>query len=146
MPAKVNPVICESVLMVCGQVFANDQAVAFGNSQGQFELNTMMPMMARNAIESVVLVANACRMLRERCLADLEVTDAGAKAVERNPILATALNEAIGYEAAARIAKQALATNRSVKEVAAEETDLPAERLDALLDPRALCGEDGRRR
>ncbi len=146
MPGKVNPVICEAVLMVCGQVFANDAAVAFGNSQGQFELNTMIPFLARNSIESASLLAGACHALRERCLAGLEVTEAGPEKVARNPVLATALNEAIGYDAAAAIAKEAARTGRTVREVALERTDLGAERLDELLDPARLCGDSGRER
>ncbi len=146
MPAKVNPVICESVLMLCGQVFANDSAVAFGNSQGQFELNTMMPFMARNSVESVNLLANGCNMFRENCLEGMEVTVEGAKQVHRNPILATALNRAVGYEVAAKIAKESAASGRSVKEVALELTDLGASELDGLLDPGGLCGQMGRRR
>jgi fumarate hydratase class II len=146
MPAKVNPVICESVLMLCGQVFANDQAVAFGNSQGQFELNTMMPFIARNAVESVHLLANGCAMFRERCLAEAKVTERGASLVHKNPILATALNAEIGYETAAAIAKQAAREERTVREIALEKTDLSAEKLDEALDPSRLCGERGRSR
>lgn len=146
MPAKVNPVICESVLMLCGQVMANDSAVAFGNSQGQFELNTMMPFVARNAVESAMVLANGCDMFRERCLEGVEVTEAGAQQVMKNPILATALNAAVGYETAAKIAKQSAATGKTVKEVALELTDLDAAQLDELLDPARLCGDQGRTR
>lgn len=146
MPAKVNPVICESVLMLCGQVFANDSAVAFGNSQGQFELNTMMPFIARNAVESVTLLANGCAMFRERCLEGMEITDKAAELVQKNPILATALNEAVGYENAAKIAKQSAAEERSVLEVALEVTELSRSELEALLDPAKLCGDMGKSR
>ena len=146
MPAKVNPVICESVLMLCGQVMANDVAVGFGNSQGQFELNTMFPFMARNAIESAELLANGCGMFRSRCLEGLEVTDVAEAQVQRNPILVTALNAAIGYEAAAKIAKEAFASGRTVLEVASETTDLSEAELDRLLDPAGLCGDWGRER
>ena len=143
MPAKVNPVICESVLMLCGQVMANDSSVAFGNSQGQFELNTMLPFIGRNAVESVHLLANGCEMFRTRCLEGLEVTGAASDVVERNPILSTALNRAVGYDTAARIAKEAAATGRTVREIAAEQTDLPADELDSLLDPARMCGDWG---
>ncbi|MEM7200379.1 MAG: class II fumarate hydratase [Planctomycetota bacterium] len=144
MPAKVNPVICEAVLMLCGQVMANDQAVAFGNSQGQFELNTMLPFIGRNGVESVVLLANGCEMFRKRCLEGLEVSEAGAEQVQQNPILATALNGAIGYEAAAAIAKESAASGRTVREIAAEQTDLAADELDRLLDPAKLAGGWGK--
>ncbi|MCC6673321.1 MAG: class II fumarate hydratase [Planctomycetes bacterium] len=146
MPAKVNPVICESVLMLCGQVFANDGAVAFGNSQGQFELNTMMPFVARNAIESATLLAHGARMFREKCLAGVEVTAEAARRVHRNPILATALNKAIGYEHAAKIAKEAAAKGLTVREIAAQQTQVPPAELDRLLDPARLCGEWGKSR
>ena len=146
MPGKVNPVICESVLMLCGQVLANDQAVAFGNSQGQFELNTMLPFIARNAVESVEILAAGCRMFRERCLDGLSLTGAGAERVARNPVLATALNAEIGYDAAAAIAKEAAKSGRTVREIAAERTELESERLDELLDPARMCGEAGRER
>ena len=144
MPAKVNPVICEAVMMLCGQVLANDVAVAFGNSQGNFELNTMMPLIARNVVEAVLLLANGCDMFREFCLAGAEVTQEARKRVHKNPILATALNQAIGYEAAAKIAKQAAAEGLPVREIAARETRLAAAELDRLLDPARLCGEWGR--
>jgi fumarate hydratase class II len=146
MPAKVNPVICEAVLMACAQVLGNDAVVAFANSQGQFELQTMMPLLARNAVESALLLANAAGMFRRRCLEGMADTGVGAAAVRQNPILATALNAAIGYEAAAGIAKAAAAGGRPVAEVAAGATGLGAERLEQLLDPEALCGELGRER
>jgi fumarate hydratase class II len=146
MPAKVNPVVCEAVLMVCAQVFGNDAVVAFGNSQGQWELNTMMPVVGRNAIASAELLASACAVLREKALAGAAVTPAAAARVDRNPILATALNVAVGYETAARIAKAAAAAGRTVREVAAEMTSLSSAELDRLLDPAALCGRWGERR
>jgi fumarate hydratase class II len=146
MPAKVNPVICEAVLMVCGQVTANDVAVGFGNAQGQFELNTMIPLMARNSIESAELLTNACGMFRSRCLDGLEVTDVAEAQLQRNPILVTALNAAVGYETAAKIAKQAFASGRTVFEVAKETTDLDEQELKRLLDPAGLCGDWGRNR
>jgi fumarate hydratase class II len=146
MPAKVNPVICEAVLMICGQVLANDVAVTFGNSQGQFELNTMMPMIARNAIESAVILAGACEVLRERCLDGATLTGVAGERVGSNPMLATALNDEIGYEAAAAIAKEAAASGRSVREVARERTSLEDAALDALLQPARLCGQAGKAR
>ena len=146
MPAKVNPVILESLLMVCAQVIAHDQLVGFANSQGQFELNTMLPVVARAAIESSELLAAGCANLDARCLAGLEAVAGSAARVAHNPILATALNAEIGYEAAAAIAKEAAASGRSVLEVARERTDLSRERLAVLLDPSVLCGELGRAR
>jgi fumarate hydratase class II len=146
MPAKVNPVICEAVLMACVQVFGNDAVVGFGNSQGQFELATMMPLLARNTVESAMLLANACTILRERCLLGAEITAAASEKVHRNPMLATALAPQIGHEAAARIAKDAAQGGRTVLEVARERTGLDAAVLAELLDPARLCGEQGRTR
>ena len=145
MPAKVNPVVCEAVLMVCAQVFGNDAAVGFGNSQGQFELNTMMPLLARNSIESATLLANACSVLSQ-CVRGAEVGDAAGSGVAQNPILATALTARIGYEAAAAIARLAAASGRSIVDVAQEQTGLDAALLRQLLDPATLSGEQGRNR
>lgn len=144
MPAKVNPVVCEAVLMACAQVFGNDAVVGFANSQGQFELQTMQPLLARNAIESALLLANSARAFRDKCLADLEVTGVGAEKVAKNPMLATALTPAIGYEAAAKIAKRAAREGLTIAQVAGAE-GLPAAQLE-LLDPEQLCGEHGRER
>lgn len=146
MPAKVNPVICESVMMLTGQVLANDVAVAFGNSQGNFELNTMMPFIARNVIESATLLANGCEMFREFCLAGTTVTEEAQKRVHKNPILATALNKAVGYEVAAKLAKEAAAKGVTIRELAAANTKVPPAELDVLLDPTRLCGEWGKAR
>jgi fumarate hydratase class II len=146
MPAKVNPVACEAVLMVCAQVMGDDAVVAFGNSQGQFQLNTMMPVMARNALESATLLAQACTVLVERCLRGISVTRTASARVAQNPILATALTGTIGYEKAAEIAKAAAEQGRTVAEVAAERSGLDPKKLAELLDPLRLCGEDGRQR
>lgn len=145
MPAKQNPVVCEAVLMVCAQVFGNDTVVAFGNSQGQFELNTMMPVMARNALESAHLLTGACEVLG-RCMQGAEVGEAVGAAARSNPVLATALNPHIGYEAAAAIARLAASSGRSVLDIARERTKLDPALLEDLLDPAKLCGEWGRQR
>ena len=142
MPAKVNPVICEATLMACAQVQANDFGIAFGNSQGQFELNTMLPLIARSSIESVRILGGAARTFADRCVANLRIVEDG-EAVARNPILATALNPEIGYERAAAIAKAAAAEGRTVRDVAAEQSGLAPARLDELLDPRRLTGASG---
>jgi len=146
MPAKVNPVACESVLMLCAHVIGADAAVAFANTQGQFELNTMLPLIGRNTVESAEQLARGCVLFLERCVQGLEVTGVGREQVAANPILATALTPEIGYERAARLAKAAAASGRPILDVAREQTDLPEERLRALLDPAALCGMDGRAR
>lgn len=146
MPAKVNPVICESVLMACVQVMGHDLTIGLGNSQGQFELNTMLPLIGANALDAVRLLEGSCRILNERCVAGLAPTDRAADVVQRNPILATALAPKIGYEAAAKLAKEAAGSGRTVLEVAREQTDLDASELEELLDPAKLCGDHARDR
>ncbi|MAW59730.1 MAG: hypothetical protein CMJ94_02720 [Planctomycetes bacterium] len=143
MPAKVNPVICESVLMACVQIFGHDHTVGFANSQGQFELNTMLPLVGCNVLESCRLLSAACLSLNERCLAGARPTDSSAARVAQNPILVTALVPKIGYEAAAALAKEAARTGRSLRELAAEHTELQPDEIDTLLDPARLCGERG---
>ena len=137
MPGKVNPVICESVIQVAAQVVGNDVAVTLGGLGGQLELNAMIPLITRNLLESIRLLANVARVFVERCLAGLEAdADRAAAWVEQSLALATALVPRLGYDRAAEIAKRAAASGRSVREVCLEEGVLDAEELDALLDPR----------
>lgn len=139
MPGKINPVICEAMMMVCGQVIANDLAVTIGNERGNFELNLMLPLIAHNLLQSITLLGNAARMLADKAVAGFTVNrERMAELIEKNPILVTALNPVIGYDRAAQIAKRAYAEGRRVKEVAAEMTDLSPEELDRLLDPRLM--------
>lgn len=146
MPAKVNPVVCEGVLMACARVLGHDAVIAFANTQAQFELHTMMPLVAEQAHEALSLLRDAARNLREKALDGLRIAEGLEARVERNPILATALAPRIGYDAAARIAKAALASGRSVYEIAREQTGIDAATLAALLDPTRLAGERGRTR
>ncbi len=140
MPGKVNPVIPEAVLMACAQVMGNDHAVALGGQGGSFQLNTMLPLIAANLLDSIELLARAARHLADKAVAGFRVNEERIQAaLSRNPILVTALNEVIGYEAAARIARRAYAEGRPVLDVAAEETDLPLEELRRLLDPARLA-------
>jgi len=141
MPGKVNPVIPEAVAMVCAQVLGYDAAIAAGAQGGNFQLNTMMPLIAYDVCESLRLLAAAARLLADRAVAGFEVNAAALeRTLARNPVLVTALNPVIGYDAAARIARRAWAEGRTVLEVAREETDLDAAELARLLDPRALTG------
>ncbi len=139
MPGKVNPVIPEAVTMVAAQVIGNDTTITIAGQSGNFQLNVMLPVIAYNVLQSIDLLANASRALADTAIAGFkvnqEVIDA---ALERNPILVTALNPVIGYELGAKIAKQAYAERRPLREVAAEHTNLPAAELDRLLDPREL--------
>ncbi|TPW21489.1 MAG: fumarate hydratase, class II, partial [Elusimicrobia bacterium] len=143
MPGKVNPVVPEAVLMACARVIGNDVTAALAGQAGSFELNTMMPLMADVLLESVDLLAGAARLLADKAVAGFTVNTARVTALlERNPVLATALNPVVGYEAAARVAKRAAAEGRTVKDVAAETTRLSPARLARLLDP-ALLTEGG---
>lgn len=136
MPGKVNPVIEESVTMVCAQVIGNDLAITIGGQAGNFELNVTLPVVAHNLLQSIQILANAARNLADRSVSKLVVRkDVIAEKVGRNPILVTALNPIIGYDLAAKIAKKAYAENRPLKEVAQEMTDLSSEELDQALDP-----------
>ena len=139
MPGKVNPVIPEATCMVAAQVMGLDAAIAIGGQSGNFQLNVMLPMIANNLLSSIDLLANASRALAERCIAGAEVNQASLdESVTRNPILATALNPAIGYEKAAAIAKRAYAEGRPVFDVALEMSGLSEPELKKLLDPALL--------
>jgi fumarate hydratase class II len=139
MPGKINPVICEAVMMVCAQVMGNDLAVGIGNTRGNFELNVMLPLVAHNVLESITILGSAVRMFTEKAVAGFAINEERiAEHIGRNPILVTALNPIIGYDKAAEIAKRAYAEGRHIKDVALEMTDLSAEELDKLLDPRRM--------
>ena len=139
MPGKVNPVIPEAVAMIAAQVFGNTHTVTFAGASGNFQLNVMFPVIAHNLLESIELLSAACRGLAEKAIAGFVVQeDELQAALSRNPILVTALNPLIGYERAAALAKQAYKEKRAILEVAHEQTDLPLERLQNLLDPFAL--------
>jgi len=139
MPGKINPVIPEAVTMVCAQVIGNDVTITIGGQSGSFQLNVMLPVIAYNLIQSIDLLANASRVLADKAVQGFTVNEERiAELVGRNPILVTALNPVIGYELGAKIAKTAYAQGRSLKDVALEMTDLSAEELDRLLDPRQL--------
>ncbi len=139
MPGKVNPVIPEAVAMVCAQVIGNDVTIAIGGQSGNFQLNVMLPVVVHNLIQSIETLANASVCLADKAIAGFTVnTDNINRALDRNPILVTALNPVIGYEKGAAVAKKAYKDGRPVKDVAREMTDLTDEELDRLLDPAAL--------
>ncbi len=144
MPGKINPVICEAVIMACIQVLANDVAVTIGNAGGNFELNVMLPLIAHNLLQSIMLLGNASRLLADKAVSGFTVNkDRVAGAVERNPILVTSLVPLVGYDKAAEIAKKAYAEGRRIRDVAAGMTDLSPEELDRLLDPKGMTGSGG---
>jgi fumarate hydratase class II len=139
MPGKVNPVIAEAALMVAAEVIGNDATIALAGQSGNFQLNVMLPVIAYNLLESVRLLASAVRALADSAIAGFQVNRARiAQALDRNPILVTALNAAIGYDKGAAIAKKAYAEGRPILDVAAEVTGMPREELKRLLDPAAL--------
>ncbi len=139
MPGKVNPVIPEALCMVCAQVIGLHQANTVAGQSGNFQLNVMLPLLACNLDEAIGLLANAMRALADDAIATLKIRrDMVAQALNRNPILVTALNPVIGYEKAAKIAKRAYAENRPVLEVALEDSGLSEKQLRKLLAPAAL--------
>jgi fumarate hydratase class II len=139
MPGKVNPVIPEAAAMVAAQVIGNDGTITVAGQSGNFQLNVMLPVIAHNLLESVRLLASAYRASAKDAIAGFKVNEARlAEALDRNPILVTALNSVIGYDKGAAIAKQAYKEGRPIRDVAAQMTDLPREELARLLDPADL--------
>jgi fumarate hydratase class II len=144
MPGKVNPVIPEVVTQVAAQVFGNDATVAFAGSQGAFELNVYVPVIGENVLESITLLAAACRVLRTKCLDGLEADEQRCRAyAEATPALATVLAPVIGYEAAAAVVKESLASGRSIRDVVVERGLLPPAEADAALDTLAMTRPSG---
>jgi fumarate hydratase, class II len=149
MPGKVNPVICEATLMVCAQVIGNDAAVAFAGAGGNFELNVMLPVMARNTLESIQLLANVSRLLADRCVAGIEANVEHCRTLaESSPSIVTPLNRYIGYENAAAVTKQALKEGKTIRQVVIEngyvaDGSLTEEELDKALDVLAMTRRPG---
>jgi fumarate hydratase, class II len=140
MPGKVNPVICEATLMVAAQVIGNDAAITAGGAAGNFELNVMLPMIARNILESIRLLANVSTLLADRCVDGIAANVEHCRMLaESSPSIVTPLNRYIGYENAAAVAKSALKQGKTIRQVVIEEGyvergDLTEEQLDAALD------------
>jgi fumarate hydratase, class II len=143
--SSIMPVIPEAVAMAAAQVMGNDATVAIAGQSGNFQLNVMLPVIAYNLLQSIDLLSNAARALADSAIAGFTVNEARiSAALDRNPILITALNPVIGYEQGAKIAKQAYADGRPIREVAAEQTGIGADELARLLDPRALTQGGGK--
>jgi fumarate hydratase class II len=144
MPGKVNPVVPEAVLMACAQVVGNDATVGWAGASGSFELNVMIPVMARNVLESIRLLANGSRLLADRCIAGLEAdAERARRYAEASPSVVTPLNRVIGYEAAATVAKHAVAQGMTIREAVrdlgyVERGELTEEQLDDALDVLAM--------
>ena len=149
MPGKVNPVICEAACQVCAQVIGNDAAIAFGGAAGNFELNVMMPVIARNLLASVSLLSAVSRLLADRCVSGITADAARLRRLaESSPAIVTALNRFIGYEAAAAVAHDALASGKTIREVVLEHGhvsrgDLTEAQLDTALDVLAMTRPPG---
>jgi len=138
MPGKVNPVIAESVCMVCAQVIGNHTTITIAGQSGNFEINVMMPVTAYNLLQSISLLAAAARNFTEQCIKGLQATARGPEMVERGLAICTSLAPIIGYDAAADISKVAYKTGQTVREVAREKTNLSEEELDRILDPATM--------
>jgi fumarate hydratase class II len=145
MPGKVNPVICEAVAMACVQVVGNDAAVTMAGASGAFEITVMMPVMARNVLESVDLLASSARLLADKVVDGIVPDRARMRAyAEASPAIATALNPYLGYEAVAAVVKQALADGTSIREAVVtrghvERGEITTDQLDAALDVDAMA-------
>jgi fumarate hydratase class II len=150
MPGKVNPVICEATLMVAAQVIGNDTTITVAGAGGNFELNVMLPVIARNLLESIQLLGNTSRLLADRCVDGITANVEHARALaESSPSIVTPLNRYIGYENAAAVAKSALKQGKTIREVVIEEGyvdrgDLTEEQLDTALDVLSMTRPPGR--
>src|SRR5262245_31206580 len=141
MPGKVNPVMSEMLLMICAQVVGNDATIGWGGAAGNFELNVMIPVMAYNVLHSITILANGCRLFAARCVEGLEANVERCTAlIEQSLAMVTALNDRIGYDAAAAIAKESVATGKTVRQLCLEKKVLPPDELERLLDPRRMTG------
>lgn len=144
MPGKVNPVIAESVTMVCAQVIGNDVTITIGGQAGNFELLVMLPVMAHNLLQSIELLATASNNFAARCVEGIQANEQRCKdSIEDSLAMCTALAPEIGYEAAAKIAKEAHRTGKTVRQIAKERKVLPEKRLNELLDPWRMTKSGG---
>jgi fumarate hydratase class II len=144
MPGKVNPVICESVMQVCARVFGNDTTVTWAAANGNFELNTMMPVLSHAMMESCRLLANVVEVFREKCIEGLDAnTEHCAELVEYSMAMVTALAPIIGYDQAAKIAKESAHTGKTVREICREQNLMSEPELAKALDPFAMTHPGG---
>ena len=139
MPGKVNPVIPESVAMVCARVIGNDSSITIAGQSGNFQLNVMLPLVAYDLLQSITILSSASRLLADKAIQGFAInTENINEALANNPILVTAWHRVIGYELGAKIAKRAYAEGRTVIDVASEMTDLSVEELERILSPESL--------
>src|SRR6185295_8278800 len=145
MPGKVNPVMCESVMMVCAEVFGNDTCITWAGANGNFELNVMMPVMAHDLLESIRLLANVVEVFAEKCVRGIVANKERCRElVELSMAMVTSLAPKIGYDRAAEIAKESAKTGRTVREIAREQKVLPEKELARALDPVAMTEPGGK--
>lgn len=139
MPGKVNPVICEQLMMVCSQVIGNAVTVTISNTHGNLDLNVMLPVMARNVLESLTFLANSVNVFTDKAVAGLTANKQRAESlVEWSMSMVTSLAPVIGYDAAAKLAKRAVDEGRTVRDICVSESILPADQLNDLLDARKM--------
>jgi fumarate hydratase class II len=145
MPGKVNPVICESVMMVCAQVMGNDTTITWAGANGNFELNVMMPVMAHNLLESIRLLANVVDVFCDKCVRGIVANEERCRElIELSMAMVTSLAPRIGYDRAAEIAKESAKTGRTVREIAREKKVLPERELERALDPVKMTEPGGK--
>ena len=144
MPGKVNPVMCESLMMVCAQVIGNDGCITWSGANGNFELNVMMPVMAHDLLESIRLLGNVCDAFAEKCVSGIKANEERcSELVELSMAMVTSLAPKIGYDRAAEIAKESAKTGKTVREICREKKILPEAELNAALDPIAMTEPGG---
>jgi fumarate hydratase class II len=145
MPGKVNPVMCESLMQVAARVMGNDQTIAIsGAAGGQFQLNIMMPVMGQTTLESIRLLASGSRAFVEFCAVDMEANvEACEASVEKSLSMVTSLNPLIGYEKAAKLAKEAFKSGKTIRELCIEQKILPEATLKEALDPWSMTEPHG---
>lgn len=144
MPGKVNPVLCESMMMVCAQAFGNDAAITWAGANGNFELNVMMPVMAHNILESIRLLGNVADAFTEKCVLGIEANEERCRElVELSMAMVTSLAPKIGYDRAAEIAKESARTGKTVRQLCREKKILSEAELNAALDPVGMTEPGG---
>src|SRR5207253_10517038 len=144
MPGKVNPVLCESMMMVCAQVFGDDATITWEGANGNFELNVLMPVMAHNILESIRLLGNVADAFTEKCVVGIEANEERCRElVELSMAMVTSLAPKIGYDRAAEIAKESARTGKTVREICREKKVLLENDLEGALDPVAMTQPGG---
>ena len=144
MPGKVNPVICESVMMVCSQVIGSDATITWAAANGNLDLNVMMPVIAHNLLESIRLLGNVADILAEKCVRGITANRERCKdLIELSMAMVTSLAPKIGYDRAAEIAKESARSGKTVRQICLEKRVLPEAELNAALDPVAMTEPGG---